>query len=146
MVVKEFKRIVAPRVQIKDPGLQDKVNRALEDLARGFNDAMDSLVRNTIRGLPFWTTGELHTINLKAFKQAGRPISISDDIVIRHHLGVKPSGFIVYDAHSTAATVSNNPWSLLRSPSTTWTTTQVFFRANNGAYANDMVFEIVLLP
>lgn len=144
--MKDFKRIIAPRVQLEDSGLQDKVNRALDDLVRGFNDAMVSLVRQTIRELPFWTAGELHTINLKALKQVGGPTSISGDIAIRHGLGVKPSGFIVYDAYSTAATLSNNPWSLYRSPSTTWTTKQAFFRANNGAYANDTVFKIVLLP
>ena len=147
--MKEFKRVVAPKVECpEDQRLQEQINRALGELARNTNDAIASLVRNTIQDFPVWATGERHTINCKDLNQDGIVTTIDDEIVVRHGLGVVPSGCVLYNVlpRPTAGGINNVAHTLMRSPDTTWTTTHAYFRATTGAFTDGVEFKILLLP
>lgn len=143
--MKDFKRIVAPRVKYSaDRELEDAVNRALEQLAQATNDAIQSLVRHIPQELSIWAEGEEVTLNMDVIYHAN-----DKEVAVSHKLGVKPTRYLVLNRtprKTRASPISGADRHDIQPSATPWTATHAYFYATEDAVNKNTEFKIVLLP
>ena len=142
--MKQFKQIIAPRIDWpNDPGLESAVNRALEDIARDANNAIRSLVRLIPQELPLWAEGEEVTLQCNKIFHDN-----ATELAVRHHLGVKPTRYIVLKETVNDLTIPlwGSHFHNVMPTESTWTDKYAYFYASPDAIGGDTTFKILLLP